>query len=57
MNVESFPRSKDHAINTLECLQLMHSDVMVPLQTKSEAIPKWVVTFIDDYSRYTRLLY
>ena len=33
-------------------LQIVHSDVMGPMETKSQGGAVFVVTFVDDYLRY-----
>ena len=53
LNVESFPKSKNSEIKTSRVSELIQSDVMGLKQIKSNGGAKYVVTFIDDYSRYT----
>lgn len=50
--VKSFHKSPYGEIKTTGVLQLVHSDVMGPMKTVSPGGAKYVVTFIDDYSRY-----
>ena len=50
--VKIFPKSPYGQVKTKELLQLVHSDVMVPMKTKSRGGSRFVVTFIDDFSRY-----
>ncbi|KAJ8575963.1 hypothetical protein ON010_g3254 [Phytophthora cinnamomi] len=48
--VKSFPsRSKT---NTSRVLELVHMDVVGPMRTVSKEGAKYVLTFVDDYSRY-----
>uniref|UniRef100_A0AAV1U517 Polyprotein n=1 Tax=Peronospora matthiolae TaxID=2874970 RepID=A0AAV1U517_9STRA len=50
--VKTFPKSPYGHVKTKEVLQLVHSDVMGPMESKSRGGSRFVVTFIDDYSRY-----
>ena len=50
--VKTFPKSPYGQVETKEVLQLVHSDVMGPMVLKSRGGSKFVVTFIDNYSRY-----
>ncbi|KAI9919777.1 hypothetical protein PsorP6_017632 [Peronosclerospora sorghi] len=52
-SVKPFPKSKHGQVNTDKPLQIIHSDVMGSVETKSQGGSKFVVTFIEDYSRYT----
>lgn len=45
-----FPRSKSE---TTEILKLLHTDVIGPMETLSIGKSKYIVTIVDDYSRYT----
>lgn len=45
-----FPRSE---IRTKQPLDLVHTDVCGPMQTVSPSGKRYMVTFIDDFSRYT----
>ena len=47
------PKSMECEIKTAGVLEIIHSDVMGPIQTKSHGGAKYVVTFVDDYYRYT----
>ena len=51
----SFPR--DQATRAKEILDLVHSDVCGPMQTKSLGGNRYFVTFIDDKSRYTAIYF
>ena len=44
---------KDKATRESKPLQLVHSDLMGPFQTKSLGGASYVLTFIDDFSRMT----
>ena len=33
-------------------LELVHMDVIRPMKTKSKGAAKYVLTFVDEYSRY-----
>uniref|UniRef100_H3H572 Polyprotein n=2 Tax=Phytophthora ramorum TaxID=164328 RepID=H3H572_PHYRM len=37
---------------TTKVLQLVHTDVMGPMKTKSKGGARYVLTFVDDYSKY-----
>ena len=37
---------------SLELLEVIHSDICGPLRTKTHRGMKYFITFIDDYSRY-----
>ena len=50
--VKTFPKSSYGQVKTKEVLELVHSDVMGPMETKSQGGSRFVVTFIDDFSRY-----
>ncbi|KAI9920206.1 hypothetical protein PsorP6_016084 [Peronosclerospora sorghi] len=54
-SVKPFPKSKYGQVKTDKPLQIIHSDVIGPVETKSQGGSRFVVTFIDDYSRYTGL--
>ncbi|CAI5707227.1 unnamed protein product [Peronospora effusa] len=51
--VKTFPKSPYGQVKIKEVLQLVHSDVMGPMETKSRGGSRFVVNFIDDFSRYT----
>ena len=46
-----YPESSMH--HTEQPLDLIHSDVCGPMKTVTPGKNKYMVTFIDDYSRYT----
>jgi len=47
------PYPEISAHRTREPLDLIHSDVCGPMKTQTPGKNKYIVTFIDDYSRYT----
>nr|CCA26539.1 putative polyprotein [Albugo laibachii Nc14] len=51
-SVQPFPKSGYGQVKSKSVLQLIHSDVMGPMETKSQGGARFMVTFIDDYSRY-----
>ena len=53
LSVQPFPTSRYGEVKTDKILQIVHSDVMGPMKTVSQGGAKYVVTFIDDFSRYT----
>lgn len=51
MSRMKFPRKSENRAN--ERLQMIHSDVCGPMQTPSPSEKRYVLTFIDDFSRYS----
>ena len=51
-SVKPFPKSSYGEVRTTSMLQIVHSDVMGPMETKSQGEAVFVVTFVDDYLRY-----
>ena len=51
MTVESFPKSK-REIKSSNVLEIVHSDIIGPMEIESFGGSRYIVTFIDDYSRY-----
>ncbi|KAF1336396.1 Integrase catalytic core protein, partial [Globisporangium splendens] len=49
--ITSFPRSTGQK-KTTHVLQLVHTDVMGPMATTSHGGARYLLTFIDDYSRF-----
>lgn len=47
------PFPKKSNTSTKEVLELIHTDVCGPMQTVSSGGKRYILTFIDDYSRYT----
>lgn len=56
-SVKPFPKSSYGEMKTTSLLQVVHSDVMGPMETKSQGGARFVVTFLDDYSRYVVAYY
>ena len=56
-SVKPFPKSKNGEVTTTSLLQVIHSDVMGPMETKSQGRARFVVTFLDDFSRYVVAYY
>lgn len=52
MNENNFPRNPEKTVKTTWVLELIHTDVIGLMQTKTPGGSTYVVTFIDDYSRY-----
>jgi hypothetical protein len=57
LSCNSFPKGSSGTIKTSKPLELVHSDVMGPMKTKSMGGAKYVLTFIDDYSRHVRVYF
>jgi transposase InsO family protein len=51
------PFHTDNEIKSTRVLELVHSDVCGPMQTESLGGSKYVVSFIDDYSRYAHVYF
>ena len=49
-SVAMFPRHSSS--KTTRVLELIHTDVMGPMQTKSKGGARYILTFVDDFSRY-----
>ena len=56
-SVQPFPKSSYGEVKTTSLLQVVHSDVTGPMETKSQGGARFVVTFLDDYSRYVVAYY
>lgn len=54
--VKPFPTTTYGKIKTKTktTLELVHSDVMGPMRTKSQESSRYMVSVIDDYSRYVK---
>ncbi|KAE9338286.1 hypothetical protein PF008_g12130 [Phytophthora fragariae] len=52
MSVTPFFHRSASQVKTQRILEVVHSDVMGPMNPKSKGGARFVVTFIDDYSRY-----
>jgi hypothetical protein len=51
------PFNTDNTIKSTRVLELVHSDVCGPMQTESLGGSKYLVSFIDDYSRYAHVFF
>ncbi|KAG3014040.1 hypothetical protein PC121_g19190 [Phytophthora cactorum] len=54
---DDFPRYPKKLVTNFGVLDLVHSDVMGPIQTKIPSGFTYVVTFIDDYSRHVTVYF
>jgi transposase InsO family protein len=52
MKADDYPRHPEKLVKSAGVLDLVHTDVMGPMQTKTPGGCTYVVTFIDDYSRH-----
>ncbi|KAE9074565.1 hypothetical protein PF005_g28294 [Phytophthora fragariae] len=52
MREDNFSRSPEKTVKSAGVLDLIHSDVMGPMQTKTPGGCAYAVTFIDDFSRH-----
>ena len=57
LSVKPFPRLSRGEVKTTALLQLIHSDAMGPMETKSQGGARFLVTFLDVYSRYVVAYY
>jgi hypothetical protein len=55
--VHSFPKSKYGEVKSKALLELVHSDIMGPMEIQSHGGARYVFTFIDDLSRYTMVYF
>ncbi|KAF1313844.1 Integrase catalytic core protein, partial [Globisporangium splendens] len=51
MTVASFPKQPSH-VKTSSVLELIHSDVMGPMKTQSSGGSRYILLFVDDFSRH-----
>jgi len=51
MTRNSFPKFSQH--RSEEILDIVHTDVCGPMQTMTPGKKRYILTMIDDYSRYT----
>ena len=56
-SVKPFPKSSYGEVKTTSVLQVVHSDVMGSMKTKSQGRARIVVAFLNDYSRYVVAYY
>ncbi|KAG3106011.1 hypothetical protein PC121_g182 [Phytophthora cactorum] len=52
MRADDFPRHPENLFKSAGVLDLMHTDMMGPMQANTPGGCTYVVTFIDDYSRH-----
>ncbi|KAG4040147.1 hypothetical protein PC123_g24310 [Phytophthora cactorum] len=57
MKADDFPRHQDNRVKSDGVLDLVHTDVMGPMQTKTPGGYAYVVTFIDEYSRHVTVYF
>ncbi|KAE9326979.1 hypothetical protein PF008_g16510 [Phytophthora fragariae] len=57
MHEDNFSRSAENTVKSAGFLDLVHSDVMGPLQTKTPGDCTYAVTFIDDFSRHVTVYF
>ncbi|POM74969.1 Integrase catalytic core protein, partial [Phytophthora palmivora] len=57
MRADDFPRYPEKLVKSAGVLDLVHTDVMGPMQTKTSGGCTYVVTFIDDYSRHVTVYF
>nr|CCA24687.1 putative polyprotein [Albugo laibachii Nc14]CCA26369.1 putative polyprotein [Albugo laibachii Nc14] len=55
--VKPFPQTTYRKIKTKATLELVHNDVMGPMRTKSHGGSMYIISFIDDYSRYVEVYF
>lgn len=54
--LKTSPKSPYGKVKSKNVLEFVHSDVTGPMETKSRGGSRLFVTFIDDFSIYSRLL-
>lgn len=52
MTVSQFSHHSGSEVETLHPFEIIHSDMMGPIKPKSKGSAQYLLTFIDDYSRY-----
>ncbi|KAE8959310.1 hypothetical protein PF011_g30475 [Phytophthora fragariae] len=57
MREDNFSRSPEKPVKSAGVLDLIHSDVMGPMQTKTPGGCTYAVTFIDDFSRHVTVYF
>ncbi|KAE8992242.1 Retrovirus-related Pol polyprotein from transposon TNT 1-94 [Phytophthora rubi] len=57
MREDNFSRNPEKAVKSAGVLDLIHSDVMGPMQTKTPGGCTYAVTFIDDFSRHVTVYF
>jgi transposase InsO family protein len=57
MAADNFPRHPANKVKTQRVLELVHTDVMGPMQTKTPGGCLYAIVFVDDYSRHVSVNY
>ncbi|KAE8995361.1 hypothetical protein PF011_g16362 [Phytophthora fragariae] len=57
MREDNFSRNPENTVKSAGVLDLIHSDVMGPMQTKTPGGCTYAVTFIDDFSRHVTVYF
>ncbi|RAW22074.1 hypothetical protein PC110_g21488 [Phytophthora cactorum] len=57
MRADDFPRHPENLVKSAGVLDLVHTDGMGPMQTKSPGGCTYVMTFIDNYSRHVTVYF
>ncbi|POM70702.1 Integrase catalytic core protein [Phytophthora palmivora] len=57
MRADYFPRYPEKLVKSAGVLELVHTDVMGPIQTKTPGGCTYVITFIEDYSRHVTIYF
>ncbi|KAE8954562.1 hypothetical protein PR003_g22735 [Phytophthora rubi] len=57
MREDNFSRNPEKTVKSAGVLDLIHSDVMCPMQTKTPCGCTYAVTFIDDFSRHVTVYF
>ncbi|KAE8981481.1 hypothetical protein PR001_g23989 [Phytophthora rubi] len=57
MREDNFSRNPEKTVKSAGVLDLIHSDVMGPMQTKTPGGCTYAVTFIDDFSRHVTVYF
>ncbi|POM59006.1 Rve domain containing hypothetical protein [Phytophthora palmivora] len=57
MRADNFPRYPEKLVKSAGVFDLVHTDIMGPMQTKTPGGCTYVVTFIDDYSRHVTVYF
>ncbi|GMF46564.1 unnamed protein product [Phytophthora fragariaefolia] len=57
MRADDFPCHPANLVKSTSILELVHTDVMGPMQTRSPGGCTFAVTFIDDYSRHVAVYF
>ncbi|KAI9909323.1 hypothetical protein PsorP6_014591 [Peronosclerospora sorghi] len=57
MSVDKFPSNVRGHVKTTSVLQLVHTDVMGPMNVNSQGKDRYALTFIDDYSHFVVIFF